>query len=163
MQLTFTPVILTKWLVATAAMLAALCLTMSQTAMAQTSRGTVTEVKDSRIDSLIAHRLVAAVKPQPTASHTLTTAAGTAFGYRVQFYLSPNRAEAYNAQAKLNELVPDLKTYISYTEPNFKVRAGDFRTRLEAEKFKEKLKGTFTALFIIPEKINLPKTDNSND
>jgi UDP-2,3-diacylglucosamine pyrophosphatase LpxH len=33
-----------------------------------------------------------------------------------------------------NKEFPEMRTYISYREPNFKVRAGDFRTRLEARK-----------------------------
>lgn len=81
-------------------------------------------------------------------------------GYRVQIFTGSNRNEAYNAQAKFNELYPDMKTYIIYAEPNFKVRAGDFRTRLEAAKLMEQLRAQFTSLFIITEKINLSKSND---
>jgi hypothetical protein len=57
----------------------------------------------------------------------------------------------------------DIRTYISYTEPDYKVRAGDFRTRLEAEKLMQELRGKFTSLFIIPGKINPPKAITGND
>ncbi|HEY2580554.1 MAG TPA: SPOR domain-containing protein, partial [Mucilaginibacter sp.] len=84
-------------------------------------------------------------------------------GYRVQIFFGSSRQAAYDAQAKINEEHPELRTYITYNEPNFKVRAGDFRTRLEAEKLMKEITPLFTSLFIIPEKINPPKQDNSND
>jgi hypothetical protein len=52
---------------------------------------------------------------------------------------------------------------VSYVEPNYKVRVGDFRTRMEAEKLLQELKGKFTSLFIIPGKINPPKIATGND
>jgi hypothetical protein len=56
-----------------------------------------------------------------------------------------------------------MRTYIIYNEPNFKVRAGDFRTRLEASKILEQVRSQFSSVFIIPEKINLPKIGTTND
>ena len=123
------------------------------TATAQT-RGTVTVTKDARIDTLLARRV--ALSRSATGIPTATTENG----YRVQFYISSNRAEAYNAQSKFNESYPDYKTYIIYSEPNFKVRAGDFRTKLEATHLLDQLRGQYQTLFIIAEKINLPKTGN---
>jgi hypothetical protein len=133
----------------------ALLVLISAQALAQT-RGTVTEVKDPRIDSAIAKRL--------TLSKSLNNspAATSANGFRVQFFMGSNRSDAYNAQSRFNDLYPGIKTYIMYNDPNFKVKAGDFKTRLEATRLMEQLRNQFTALIIISEKINLPKTD-SND
>lgn len=123
-------------------------------AQAQT-RGKVQIIKDPRIDTLAARRI------------ELDKAAGidatTANGYRIQIFTGPNRKEAYNAQAKFQEEFPDIRTYIIYSEPNFKVRAGDFRTRMEAEKMQEELKKLFAGTFIISEKINLPKLDSTDE
>jgi hypothetical protein len=124
---------------------------LGATAMAQT-RGTVTVVKDARIDTLIAKRL----ELSKTGGSATAAANTSGMGYRVQFFISSTRAEAYNAQSKFNGLYPDYKTYIIYSEPNFKVRAGDFRTKLEATRLMEQLRGQFSSLFIISEKINLP-------
>ena len=60
-------------------------------------------------------------------------------------------------QAKFQEEFPDIRSYVIYNEPNFKVRAGDFRTRMEAEKLQDALKKWFTGTFIITEKINPPQ------
>ncbi|MDB5110865.1 MAG: hypothetical protein JWR67_1979 [Mucilaginibacter sp.] len=122
-------------------------------ALAQ-DRGKVEVVKDPRIDTLITRRLSLRVN-SPTAS--------SSNGYRVQIFSGSARNEAYSVQAKFQTKYPGVRTYIIYNEPNFKVRAGDFRTRLEAEKLKQELKSTFNGLFIIAEKINIPKPETGND
>ncbi|HEY4327394.1 MAG TPA: SPOR domain-containing protein [Mucilaginibacter sp.] len=120
------------------------------------NRGKVEVVKDPLIDTLIARRSVLGKQVSATGDEPTS-------GYRVQIFFGSNRQAAYDAQAKINEEHPELRTYITYNEPNFKVRAGDFRTRLEAEKLMKEITPIFTSLFIIPEKINPPKQDNSND
>jgi hypothetical protein len=120
---------------------------------AQQTRGKVTVVKDPLIDTLIARR--------PYLSKTAGDD-NTASGYRVQIFFGSDRQAAYNAQAKFQNEYPEIKTYISYTEPNFKVRVGDFRSRLEAQKLQSELTGMFSTLFIVPEKIST-KPDGSND
>jgi hypothetical protein len=127
---------------------------MPLSSSAQT-RGKVEVVKDPLIDTLIARR--------PYLNKTILPAEETANGYRVQIFFGSNRQAAYDAQAKFMNEYPEIKTYISYVEPNFRVQVGDFRTRLEAQKLQNELNGMFTSLFIIPGKINPPKPDSSND
>lgn len=126
-------------------------------AHAQT-RGMVEVIKDARIDTLAARRFN--LKGNRTAS---VVYANSSYGYRVQIYSGSNRKEAYDVQARFSDTHQGMRTYITYVEPNFKVRAGDFRTRLEAEKEMQDLRGKFTSLFIIEGKINPPKTDTGND
>ncbi|MBS1524230.1 MAG: SPOR domain-containing protein [Bacteroidetes bacterium] len=113
------------------------------------TRGKVEVVKDPRIDTLIARR----------AELNKSVGLDQVMGYRVQIFTGSNRREAYDAQAKFQQQFPDIRSYIIYNEPNFKVRAGDFRTKLEAEKFQDQLKKWFSGTFIITEKINPPKPD----
>ena len=125
--------------------------------MAQT-RGKVQVVKDPLFDTLLSKRAeLNKGKSGGTAGLT------SSYGYRVQIYSGSNRNAAFNAQAKFNREFPEMRTYIIYREPNFKVRAGDFRSRIEAERMKEELKSLFPAMFIVSEKINPPKTVISND
>jgi len=123
-------------------------------ASAQT-RGKLEIVKDARIDTLASRRA--------ELNKLIGVDAGTANGYRVQIFTGSSRKDAYDAQAKFQQQFPDVHTYIIYNEPNFKVRAGDFRTRLEAEKMEEDLKKWFEGMFIISEKINLPKADSNDE
>ena len=117
------------------------------------ARGSVEVIKDPRLDSLVAHKFGKASK------NGNGFAGYSSFGYRVQIYTGSNRAEAFKAQTRFQESYPDTRTYISYSEPNFKVRVGDFRSRLEASKMARDVKAWFPLTFIISEKINPPKLD----
>src|SRR5665213_916264 len=120
------------------------------------TRGKVEVIKDPLIDTLIARR-------DRLNKAILNSSPETMYGYRVQIFFGSSRQAAYAAQEKFNEEYPDMRTYITYTEPNFKVQAGDFRTRLEAEKLRSELTQMFTSMFIISGKINPPQADTSND
>jgi len=117
------------------------------TSMAQ-ERGKVEVLKDARIDTLIARRQNLQAKNPAVAAIN---------GFRVQIYNGNVRSAAYAAQARFEAQYPGVRTYVTYIEPDFKVKIGDFRTRLEAEKFRQQLQSMFTGLFIIAEKINPPR------
>ncbi len=116
------------------------------------TRGTVKEFKDPRIDSLIAHRN--ALKIGKSGGVKFSTQ-----GYRIQIFSGANRKEAYNIQARFQAEYPGIRTYISYRMPDFKLHVGDFRTRLEAEKQLQDMKGRYTGLFIMSARINPPKSE----
>jgi len=111
-------------------------------------RGKVEIIKDARIDTLIARRQSLQAKNPGAASLN---------GFRIQIYNGNLRSAAYAAQAKFQEQYANIRTYLTYNEPDFKVKVGDFRTKLEAEKFRQQLQSMFSGLFIIAEKINPPR------
>ncbi len=117
------------------------------------SKGKVEVIKDPRVDTLIARR----------AELEKAVGLDQVTGFRVQIYTGGNRKDAYAAQAKFQEQFPDIRSYVIYSDPNFKVRAGDFRSRADAEKFQADLKKWFTSTFIITEKINQPKAENADE
>lgn len=126
-------------------------------AFAQT-KGQVIEVKDPLIDSLIAKRIALnAVKP--TTTNPATKIIMPNMGYRVQVFYGLDRRVAFNEQSRFKTLFPNLKSYISYKEPNYYLRVGDFRTRLEAQQLVSELRANFPTLFIFKEKINAPDLD----
>ena len=115
------------------------------------TRGKVEVDKNPKVDSLIGNYLV--------GGKTSNGNTPSSDGFRVQIYNGSDRKGAYAAQAKFQDKYPTVPTYLTYREPNFKVHVGDYRSRLEAEKMMEDLKDYFASLFIIEEKINLPKLD----
>lgn len=83
-------------------------------------------------------------------------------GFRVHLYMdSGNRARlnTQRKQADFEELFPDRKSYIIYEEPYFKLRAGDFRTRLDARRFLEEIRRDYPAAYIVVDMINYPELD----
>lgn len=131
---------------------------LSAAASAQV-KGKVTVIRDPLFDTLLAKRAMFN-KMGGSAGGSYSS---SSYGYRLQIYSGSNRSAAFAAQARFNRDFPEMRTYIGYHEPNFKVKAGDFRTRLEAEKMKSQLQGAFTTMFIVSEKINPPKTVITND
>lgn len=115
------------------------------------ARGKVEVIKDPLIDTLIARR--AAIGKTVLGGDVGTN------GFRVQIYFGSSRQAAYDAQNKFLGEYPETPAYISYTEPNFRVQVGDYRSRLEAQKMESQLKDMFPSMFIIPTKINPPKSD----
>ncbi|PJJ79888.1 SPOR domain-containing protein [Mucilaginibacter auburnensis] len=127
------------------------CVFMPAFSIAQT-RGTVKEFKDPRIDSLIARR-------NSLKSIKGGTIKFSSQGYRIQIYSGSNRKEAYNIQARFQSEYPAIRTYISYRMPDFKLHVGDFRSRLEAEKQVQDMKGRYSGLIIMRATINPPKSE----
>jgi len=83
-------------------------------------------------------------------------------GYRVHIYMdSGNRARlnTQNEKADFLKKHPDVNAYIVYEEPYFKLRAGDFRTRVDARRFLEKIRRDYTAAYIVVDRINFPELD----
>lgn len=123
------------------------------------TQGSVVEIKNPAIDSLITRRVILNKALINTTLNNKSTGV-LLYGYRVQVYFGTDRKAAYKAQAKIKSLFPDLETYISYNQPNYRIKVGDFRTRLEAAKLVSQLRTSFPTLFIFNEQINPPKTED---
>lgn len=81
----------------------------------------------------------------------------TISGYRIQLFSGNERNNANNLKTKFLKLYPNQVAYLTYQQPYFKIRVGDFRTKLEAKLFYNKIKNDFEECIIIADKINLPK------
>lgn len=77
-------------------------------------------------------------------------------GYRIQIYFGSQRSKANELRARFNSRFPDMNAVVSYHQPNFKVRTGDFRTRMEAQSKLEIIEKEFPGAFVVPDEIRLP-------
>ncbi|SFH29925.1 SPOR domain-containing protein [Pedobacter insulae] len=125
------------------------------------TKGKVTILKDPLIDSLIAKRIELNTK-RPTTTNPTSSVIVSQMGYRVQIFYGLDRRETFSEQARFKALYPRLNTYITYKEPNYYLRVGDFRTRLEAQNLLNELRSNFPTLFIFREKINAPVLEADN-
>ena len=125
------------------------------------NKGTVTIIKDPLIDSLIAKRIELNTK-KPTTTNPTSSVPVSLIGYRVQIFYGLDRRETFSEQARFKALYPRVNTYITYKEPNYYLRVGDFRTRLEAQNLLNELRPNFPTLFIFREKINAPSLEGGN-
>ena len=78
-------------------------------------------------------------------------------GYRVQVFscfgpTTPNcKDDADKHSNRLKMVDPDLKVYKIWQPPSFKVRAGNCRSRFEAESIKKSIEADFPSVFIVPD------------
>ena len=106
--------------------------------------GRVEIIADRRIDSIIQiHKKINEDKQ-------------TMSGYRVQLFFGAERKKANDIKSDFLEKHPDINAYLIYQQPNYKVRVGDFRTRLEAFNLFKKISADFSSAFIVKDEIKLP-------
>ena len=75
-------------------------------------------------------------------------------GFRVQIYSSSDIDEANAIKTAAEEQFTTEKFYIVYDPPIYKVRAGDFASRHEADRFARALKeGGYSDSWIVPDRV----------
>lgn len=77
-------------------------------------------------------------------------------GYRVQIFFdsgSNSKNAAANIKSGFETLYPEIKSYLSYKEPYYRVRVGDFRSLTEAVGFQKKITDDYPNSFPVKDKI----------
>ncbi len=110
---------------------------LSSAALAQTGRVIVTG--DVAVNEMVSRHV------------ELNNRVKTMPGYRVQiasFSGINSKTSAFNLRERFMTDYPTVQAYIVYDEPNFKVKVGDFRTRLEAYAFLQEIKEVYKGYII---------------
>ncbi len=79
----------------------------------------------------------------------------TTSGFRIQIIQDNNRENARKEKAAFLYKFPNVDIYETYEAPFFKIRAGDFQTRIAAYKLLQNCKLFFKRAFIVNEIINI--------
>jgi len=77
-------------------------------------------------------------------------------GYRIQIYFGGNRQKAAEIKVEFSNRHPEVSAYLTYQQPNYKVRVGDYRSRFEAKKLLSELEGQYPTTFVVPDDVRLP-------
>jgi len=77
-------------------------------------------------------------------------------GYTIQVYSGIKREEALNVKRDMALKLPELESEVQYRQPNFRVRAGQYYTRLDAQRDYLLVKRHFPNAIVIPDRIPLP-------
>jgi len=83
-------------------------------------------------------------------------------GFRIRIFNSNQQTARNTSQAILEEfqtLYPHVKAYLDFKETNYRVTVGDFRTRSEAMRFRERLitQPAYRSAVIVKEAIGYPE------
>lgn len=111
-------------------------------------------VKDPRIDLLIKKQI-------QINEETSRNARRMDKGFRLLVISTTLREEALAAKSKVYAAFPELKAYLFHQSPYYKVKAGNFKDRKEAEQYQRRLellfpKGVFIINDIIEVKLRVP-------
>ena len=74
-------------------------------------------------------------------------------GYRIHITSTNNRTEVNQLKGKLYQLYPEMKPFITYQAPNFKLRVGNFLYKIDAYKALQQLIPEFPGAFIVNEEL----------
>ncbi len=148
-----------------------ICLLIIKLSIAQTNTNTNTTATPTSFSgpSVIVHkdpRIDALVKKQADINVAVKKTSGyTTRGYRLMVINTNNREEAVAAKTKIYTYFPELKAYLLYQAPYFKLKAGNFKSRDEAEKYRKNMNVLFPkGVFIIGDTIEIKaEKEEEND
>ena len=112
--------------------------------------GSLNVNQDSRIESLISKQ------------RQLYELDSSFSGYRIHIFMEiGNEAlkHAEEVKKQFEKAVSDIPIYLTYAEPYFRLRAGNFRNRVEAEKCLRRIKPKFKEAFVTADMIYRPKLE----
>lgn len=81
-------------------------------------------------------------------------------GYRIQLSMKAGNTaldEINKIKNKFEQDNPRVNTYITFREPYYRLRVGDFRTRLEAVEYMDRIKRNYPQAWVIKDKISFPE------
>ena len=81
-------------------------------------------------------------------------------GYRIQIFMEIGNDAINHAQSvkySFTRAFPEIPVYLSYEQPYYRLRVGDFRSRIEAEKYLRLIKPKFSLAFVTTDVINPPE------
>ena len=114
--------------------------------------------QDLRVDSLISmHRKAMEINLDHVEHDGID-------GFRVQIFMESGNNSKNKALWMKNEFdrrYSYIPSYIIFGEPYYRIRVGDFRTRLEAEAFMRRIVRHYSNAFVIKDKIKFPKLLNN--
>jgi hypothetical protein len=121
------------------------------------SIGNITVFMDSRIELL--------AKKEAELNEAIANGPKFAKGFRLMVLSTNNRTQAMNLRARLLQLFPEQKIYMSFQPPHIKVKLGNFLEKTEAEQYKKEIilnKLVTTEIYLLPEIIEI-KTEKNKE
>jgi hypothetical protein len=76
-------------------------------------------------------------------------------GFRIQIMYTDVRDEVYKSKGAMYKEFSDLSSYVEYEQPYYKLRLGDFKSRLEATYYLQQVVTLYPGAFIVRDKIKI--------
>ncbi|WP_461064567.1 SPOR domain-containing protein [Spirosoma horti] len=79
-------------------------------------------------------------------------------GFRIQVYVGTQRKEVDAARLLLSQEFPELSPYLSYTQPTYKLKVGDFMRRMDAERYYASIRRLIESAQLQPDKVDIRRS-----
>jgi hypothetical protein len=116
--------------------------------------GRLTIIQDDKIDSLIQIR------------KEVNKVYSNIYGFRIQIFMESGNEAVQKAEAVIRmfkEQFPEIPAYLTFGQPYYRIRVGDFRNRIEAEGFLHQAMTSYNQAFVVKEKIYYPQLKSSSN
>ena len=83
-------------------------------------------------------------------------------GWRIEIFFEAgnySKKQAMEAKADFVKKYTEVPSYLIFQQPYYKVRVGDFRTKMEAERFLHQIEFEYPQAFVVMDEINFPRLD----
>jgi hypothetical protein len=83
-------------------------------------------------------------------------------GWRIEIFFEAgnlSKKQAMEAKAEFVNNYPNVPSYLIFQQPYYKVRVGDYRTKMEAERFLHEIEAAYPQAFVVMDEINFPRLD----
>lgn len=117
------------------------------------SEGSVIVIQDDLVDSVLHYYETLRLKINENPDNKAIP------GYRIQIFFDSGLNSSDRAKLAREEfllLYPEIPAYVGWKAPNYRVRVGDFKTRLEAEKVLQLIIIDYPNAWVIKDEINFP-------
>ncbi len=77
-------------------------------------------------------------------------------GWRIRVYMGSGkdaRAQANSIKLRIRNSYPDVEPHLVHHSPYFKILVGDFRTRIDAESFRKKIRRQYPNCYVVESEI----------
>lgn len=81
-------------------------------------------------------------------------------GYRVQIYYGNDRSRASQIKVDFMRRYPNVRATLSYINPQYRVKVGDFATRKDAWEFYREIDNIFSPCMVVPDRVVINTLDN---
>jgi len=126
-----------------------LFVSISLSSLAQTDSNSIIVHKDPRIELLMKKQI-------EINEITTRNSRRSAQGYRIQVISTNNRNKALEAKTKIYQRFPELKSYLMYQSPFFKLKVGNFLDRQDAENYMQDIIRLFpTGVYVVRDMVEV--------
>ncbi len=79
-------------------------------------------------------------------------------GFRVQVYVGTQRQEVDATKLLIAQNFPELSPYLSYNQPTYKLKVGDFMRRIDAERYYASIRRLIGSAQLQPDKVDIRRS-----